>query len=83
MNRLRFLYIANRRVNYLHEATSSPRRVLFIDDTIPLRHIGSGYVRSNDIIHALASLGFGVTVYPLIASRSDLITLICRHTAHC
>jgi glycosyltransferase involved in cell wall biosynthesis len=41
------------------------RRVLFIDDTIPLRMTGSGFVRSNDLIAVMTSLGFGVTVFPL------------------
>jgi O-antigen biosynthesis protein len=41
------------------------RRVLFIDDTVPLRMTGSGFVRSNDLIVVMASLGFAVTVFPL------------------
>jgi len=41
------------------------RRVLFIDDTVPLRMTGSGFVRSNDLIAVMTSLGFGVTVFPL------------------
>jgi len=42
-----------------------PRRILFIDDTVPLRMTGSGFVRSNDLIAVMTSLGFGVTVFPL------------------
>ena len=41
------------------------RRVLFIDDTVPLRMTGSGFVRSNDLIAVMTSLGFAVTVFPL------------------
>ena len=41
------------------------RRVLFIDDTVPLRMAGSGFVRSNDLIAVMTSLGFAVTVFPL------------------
>ncbi len=41
------------------------RRILFIDDTVPLRMTGSGFVRSNDLINVMVSLGFAVTVFPL------------------
>jgi GT2 family glycosyltransferase/glycosyltransferase involved in cell wall biosynthesis len=41
------------------------RRILFIDDTVPLRMMGSGFVRSNDLIAVMVSLGFAVTVFPL------------------
>ncbi|WP_428487028.1 glycosyltransferase [Rhodopila sp.] len=40
-------------------------RVLFIDDTVPLRRIGSGFVRSNDVVKAMAELGYQVTVFPV------------------
>ena len=41
------------------------RRVLFIDDTVPVRQLGSGFVRSNDLIRVIAALGYSVTVYPI------------------
>lgn len=41
------------------------KRILFIEDRVPLRRLGSGYVRSNDIIHQMAKLGYHVTVYPI------------------
>jgi GT2 family glycosyltransferase len=47
------------------------RRVLFIDDTVPLRALGSGFVRSNDLVHAMAELGYGVTVYPINGCPHD------------
>ncbi len=47
-------------------------RVLFIEDTLPLRRIGSGFVRSNDLVRAMAALGHRVTVYPVNGSRFDL-----------
>lgn len=50
-------------------------RVLFIEDTIPLRMIGSGYVRSNDIVVLMASMGYRVTVYPINGSRFDLASV--------
>jgi GT2 family glycosyltransferase len=48
------------------------QRILFIDDTVPLRTLGSGFVRSNDIIHVMASLGYRLTVFPLKANRQDV-----------
>lgn len=45
------------------------QRVLFIEDLVPLRRIGSGFVRSNDLISVMTSLGVFVTVYPL--NRND------------
>jgi glycosyltransferase involved in cell wall biosynthesis len=44
---------------------------LFIEDTVPLRSTGSGFVRSNDIVHVMASLGVAVTVYPVNACSRD------------
>lgn len=41
------------------------KRILFVEDRVPLRRLGSGYVRSNDIIHQMAKLGYQVTVYPI------------------
>jgi GT2 family glycosyltransferase len=52
--------------------SDNSRRVLFIDDTVPLRSIGSGFVRSNDLIQVMASLGYRVTVFPLKANRTDI-----------
>lgn len=49
----------------------SPRRtgtrpnILVVEDQLPLRAMGSGFVRSNDILRSLAALGFDVTVYPV------------------
>jgi O-antigen biosynthesis protein len=75
MSYLRFRYIAHRQVEIFARSAGSAHRVLFIDDTIPLRRIGSGFVRSNDIIRVMASLGYAVTVYPLSACRFGLATL--------
>ena len=41
------------------------KRVLFIEDSVPLRRIGSGFVRSNDVVHALAASGAAVTIFPM------------------
>ncbi len=42
------------------------QRVLLIEDRIPLRGLGSGYVRSNDIVRALVALDYHVTVFPVM-----------------
>ncbi|MDF7673637.1 glycosyltransferase [Acetobacteraceae bacterium ESL0709] len=41
------------------------KRILFIEDRIPIRSLGSGYVRSNDIVCSLARMGYHVTVFPV------------------
>jgi GT2 family glycosyltransferase len=51
------------------------RRVLFIEDTIPLRLIGSGFVRSNDLVALMAAQGFAVTVFPINPGSFDLATI--------
>ena len=47
------------------------RRVLFVEDTVPLRCIGSGFVRSNDIVRTMAALGCRVTLYPINGRHFD------------
>jgi glycosyltransferase involved in cell wall biosynthesis len=59
----------------LARAYETTLRVLFIDDTIPLRRFGSGFVRSNDLIQVMASLGYGVTVYPINRCHLGLETI--------
>lgn len=51
------------------------KRVLFIEDTVPLRMIGSGFVRSNDLVSLMATMGYRVTVYPLNGSGFDLASV--------
>ena len=75
INHLRFRYIADPRVQVFARSTDTGKRVLFIDDTIPLRMIGSGFVRSNDVLHVIASLGYRVTVYPVNSSRFGLASI--------
>jgi GT2 family glycosyltransferase/SAM-dependent methyltransferase len=36
-------------------------RILYIEDRIPHRHLGSGFPRSNDILHHLVQQGYRVT----------------------
>lgn len=51
------------------------KRVLFIEDTVPLRRLGSGFVRSNDVVHAIAAAGYGVDVFPLNGAPYDVMSL--------
>ncbi len=74
-DRLRFRYVADRRVEVFARDSRSGRRVLFVEDTIPLRRFGSGFVRSNDLIRLMASLGYQVTVYPIAPCEFGLATI--------
>jgi len=56
---------------FARHASGVKRRILFIEDTVPLRRIGSGFVRSNDVIRVMAGLGYGVTVYPVNGCTHD------------
>ncbi len=55
-------------------AADRPRRqrVLFIEDMPPMRLVGSGYVRSNDLIRVMVELGMEVTVFPVEPRRFEL-----------
>ena len=50
-------------------------RILFIEDRIPLRNLGAGYVRSNDIIHSMAGLGHLVSVFPIYKATASPIEI--------
>jgi GT2 family glycosyltransferase len=69
---LRFRYVADRHVAVFARCADIKKRVLFIDDTIPMRMIGSGFGRSTDIIQTMASLGYCVTIYPIKRSSFGL-----------
>ena len=51
-------------------AGASGLRILYVDDRIPHRNLGSGYPRSNDILRQLVALGHHVTcstfMFPLL-----------------
>jgi glycosyltransferase involved in cell wall biosynthesis len=47
-------------------------RVLFFEDAIPLRRIGSGFVRSNDVLRAMVAAGARVTIFPMKAAQFPL-----------
>jgi len=56
---------------FARHAGAKPQRVLFIEDTVPLRRIGSGFVRANDLVRVMASLGCAVTVFPVNGCNHD------------
>ena len=61
--------------NRQHHARSPappPPRLLFIDDSAPVRRAGSGFVRSAELLGAMAELGWAVSVLGMQASRFDL-----------
>jgi glycosyltransferase involved in cell wall biosynthesis len=74
-DRLRFHYVADRHAEVFARSTGAARRVLFIDDMIPLRRLGSGFVRSNDLIQVMAALGYRITVYPINPCGLGLATI--------
>ncbi len=74
-DRLRFHHVADRHVQIFARSTETARRVLFIDDMVPLRQLGSGFVRSNDLIQVMASLGYRVTVFPIRRCRLGHATI--------
>ncbi len=59
----------------LRPINQAAHRVLYLDDTVPLRFTGSGFVRSNDVIHAMDRMGCAVTVFPILGCRHDLASV--------
>lgn len=51
------------------------RRILFLEDRIPVRSLGSGYVRSNDLVWAMSTLGYQVTVFPVLPRSVSALDL--------
>lgn len=49
----------------------SKKKVLYIDDRVPHRSLGSGFPRSNFILNTLVELGYQVTMYPLNFPTED------------
>jgi GT2 family glycosyltransferase len=76
INQLRFRYPADPKVEIFARAlTTEQRRVLFIDDLVPIRMIGSGFARANDLIKVLASMGVFVTMFPINRGIIDLAAI--------
>lgn len=53
----------------------SQKRILFVEDRLPFRHLGSGFTRSNDIVHAMVALGYHVTLYPIYRPTETIATV--------
>ncbi len=58
------------------QTDSGKGRVLFIEDRIPMRDLGSGFVRSNDLIRCMAALGYQVGVYPVFPAVTSLFEVL-------
>ncbi len=56
-------------------AAPGQRRILFIEDRLPFRHLGSGFTRSNDIVHAMDALGHHVTVFPIYKATETIAAI--------
>lgn len=46
-------------------SNGSSRKILFVEDTVPLRTLGSGFVRSNEVVQAMAQQGYDVSIFPI------------------
>ena len=60
------------------EPTSPPfrrQRILFIEDMPPMRLVGSGYVRSNDLVRVMVDLQMDVTIFPVERRSFDLTAM--------
>jgi GT2 family glycosyltransferase len=56
---------------------SSRKTILFVEDTVPLRKLGSGFVRSNDVVRAIVAAGYDVHVFPVNGARQyDVMSLL-------
>jgi GT2 family glycosyltransferase/glycosyltransferase involved in cell wall biosynthesis len=54
---------------------SGARIVLFIEDTVPLRRLGSGFGRSHDVVRAIVAAGWEVHVFPINGAPYDVMSL--------
>ena len=53
------------RVAHAAAVASAGRRVLFIEDTVPLHRLGQGYPRAADVLAGLVRAGWQATVFPM------------------
>jgi GT2 family glycosyltransferase len=53
------------RMAVMGRSATRRHRVLMVEDTIPYRHIGSGFARTADVVSSLVALGCDVTVLPM------------------
>jgi len=71
--RLSRCYTADSRAQVFARSVNDVKgRVLLIEDQVPLRRLGSGFVRSNDVVRVMAEMGYHVTVYPILPGGHNL-----------
>ncbi|GBR52889.1 glycosyltransferase [Neokomagataea thailandica NBRC 106555] len=58
---------------HARERRGEEKRILFVEDRLPLRRLGSGYVRSNDVVREMAALGYHVTVFPMLPREQSVL----------
>jgi GT2 family glycosyltransferase len=58
-----------------HPAHDTRPRVLFIEDRMPFRALGTGYTRAHDIISALLRTGCHVTLFPIYQAVESLLKI--------
>ena len=51
------------------------RHILFLEDTVPVRRLGSGFTRANDVVRAMDASGYQVSVLPVNGARHDIMSL--------
>jgi GT2 family glycosyltransferase len=51
------------------------KKILLIEDTVPLRRLGAGYVRANDIVRAMAEAGHSVTLFPVNGGDISIMSM--------
>jgi O-antigen biosynthesis protein len=58
-----------------HARSDRRRRVLFIEDRLPFRMLGSGFTRSNDVIRSMVRLGYHVTLFPIYRATESILRI--------
>ncbi|CAK7192145.1 hypothetical protein COMNV_00330 [Commensalibacter sp. Nvir] len=52
-------------ISFARQRLGKTKKILFIEDRIPIGRLGSGFVRSYDIILKMVELGYFVTIFPI------------------
>lgn len=50
---------------------TGPKRILFIEDSVPHPHLGTGFPRSHRMLLDMVRMGYSVTLYPLVGLVED------------
>lgn len=75
-DRLPFYQTSDFRAQLFARSVNKPRgRVLLIEDRLPLRRLGSGFVRSNDIVAIMAQLDYQVTVFAVHRNDQNIASV--------